>query len=899
MSELTLNLSDYKSSGVYFVEIDNSIVQGSVNSALRLAIGYNEQGPFNRPVYVSSTADCDELLGDIDLKLERRGCYTNRNIRTMVSVAPVYALNILPVDTSSSSNKDKSGYSAVSFDTTAENKNGEIPFCEMYDRTKFWVTDADAMMNGVISDMDINDSDETSGALFAFGNVGTKDISLIVRKAENLTGYNVTFLDWYGSEDAIPYNWINPYDYVADYFVQVIAVNGNYTNYQTYANDSNWKTYFDANGLKKDALNKFLRLDAVTVIGNWIGCIIPDFYDKQGKCRSIDYLINKTTNKTGLQFGVNKTALETLFLKQDMTADASTLADGVYKPYFFLDVNGSGTPEEENAATVYHTIDMTGMNITKDTSHVNFMSYDIDITPYDADSTPATNYCMEMIYTTVDKTSKCTFTYTPDKADPFTPAVGDYVRAENGTLTRIIKKRVTLEQNSDGDTITQMIFTTISPVCTFDYKNVLRVNALFQDDKNIVNTPVQANETGEEGDQPYYVNMEDISDTDKDNDSVIPCGVEIHRSITSLYTNLKFIELKGLKITNRLRPGYNKDGMIDIEAGIEKIYSFLEDSGIRKGLLNNDIIDFRYIVDTMGGGLGGYDSSNNAFNGKKYLSELAADKGRCTALLNLPSMSDFAASTAPIFCDDYQAGSTKPAFNVEYIAKGGNMDHAYTSQCAEFELPVSSEEGAKYTAFFAPYLKYKHSSRTVLIPPAADVCNTFMSKYLGGNPYATIANKSGVLNNTDIIGVEYNFDKADRDALEPFGVNPIIERGNAIMIYGDRTAYQTVNSDFNFLHVRELLNTLEVRCKAVLDDYPFTYNNANTRAEIVSRLNPILSAMKDSGALAKYEIQMDELNNTQDIIDEKFGIVDIGVWVTPNMEKIITRITVNRGSTAD
>ena len=119
------------------------------------------------------------------------------------------------------------------------------------------------------------------------------------------------------------------------------------------------------------------------------------------------------------------------------------------------------------------------------------------------------------------------------------------------------------------------------------------------------------------------------------------------------------------------------------------------------------------------------------------------------------------------------------------------------------------------------------------------------------------------------------------------------------MIYGDRTAYQTVNSDFNYLHVRELLNTIEVRCKDVLDDYPFTYNNANTRAEIVTRLNPILAAMKDSGALAKYEIQMDELNNTQEIIDEKFGIVDIGVWVTPNMEKIITRITVNRGSAAD
>ena len=73
MSEVTLNLSDYKSSGVYFVEIDNSIAKGTnANAALRLAVGFNENGPFNRPVYLSSAAECNELLGDIDRKLERR-----------------------------------------------------------------------------------------------------------------------------------------------------------------------------------------------------------------------------------------------------------------------------------------------------------------------------------------------------------------------------------------------------------------------------------------------------------------------------------------------------------------------------------------------------------------------------------------------------------------------------------------------------------------------------------------------------------------------------------------------------------------------------------------------------------------------------------------------------------
>jgi hypothetical protein len=39
---------------------------------------------------------------------------------------------------------------------------------------------------------------------------------------------------------------------------------------------------------------------------------------------------------------------------------------------------------------------------------------------------------------------------------------------------------------------------------------------------------------------------------------------------------------------------------------------------------------------------------------------------------------------------------------------------------------------------------------------------------------------------------------------------------------------------------------------------------------------------------------MDESNNTAEIVDEGFAVVDIGVWITKGMEKIINRITVNK-----
>ena len=868
MSEVTLNLSDYKSSGVYFVEIDNSIAKGTnANAALRLAVGFNENGPFNRPVYLSSAAECNELLGDIDRKLERRGCYTNRNIRTMVAKAPVYALNLLSVDTTDKlENPDTVGFNAISFDASKKNIPGKTLFANMYDRTKFWVADSSVMMNAIASAPEVAAADIIHAPLFGFGNCGTKDISLIVRKAEGLMGYNVTFLDWFGSEDAIPYKWINPYDYVSDYFVQVIAVAGNYNNHSSFSTDSVWGAFFNTKGLKKEMVNKFLRLDSVNVLGNWTGCIIPEFYNKQGVCVSLDYMINRVANKTGLMFGVNSSALDLLVLK----ADTSTGSAGFYLDY-------DADLKEDKAAP--YAVDLAGISLkAEDASGVEFMSYSIDSAVI-ADSVytyPAT------IQNTYEAGKSCQFICSDASVSgKQLPSVGDFVRAADGTLTKIIKKQVSVEDSS-----TVYTYTTNAPI--FEHKTDTSVADPSVADPS-VNTDSPTDEGANINDGETTRANEETTSESTESRSVT---VEIHKSLVSLYDALKFISLPGLKISNRHRPGFDANGAMDIEAGVEKIYKMLEDSGIRKGLLNIETMDFRYIVDTMAGGLGASTAS------KKYLAELAMEKGSCTAIINLPSMSDFAKSNAPLFCDSYTPGvNQKPAFNVKYIAEGGNQDHSYNTPYELFSLPTE-EQGAKYAAYFSPYLKYAEGSRTILVPPAADVCNTFINKYLGGNSYVTIANTNGILSNSAIVGLEYDFDTTDRDALEPFGINPIITRNGVPMIYGDRTAYQIVNSDFNFLHVRELLNTIEYRCRAILNDYIFTYNNAATRAEIYSRLDPILRSMKDSGALAKYEMQIDEANNTKDVIDQKACIVDIGVWVTPNMEKIITRLKVNRGAEA-
>ena len=101
----------------------------------------------------------------------------------------------------------------------------------------------------------------------------------------------------------------------------------------------------------------------------------------------------------------------------------------------------------------------------------------------------------------------------------------------------------------------------------------------------------------------------------------------------------KLIQLNGLRIYNRHLPGFDSNGAVNIEEGVSKIYGMLLDTGILRGLTNPDMINYRYIVDTMANGL----QAN--MGGKQNLSSLAKKRGKCTAIINAPSIKQFSSST--------------------------------------------------------------------------------------------------------------------------------------------------------------------------------------------------------------------------------------------------------------
>jgi hypothetical protein len=78
MARIALDLSQFKSAGVYTVEIDNSERIIVTTQSLRLLPGFAAQGPFNTPVFIRSTRDLERFYGPIDSKLERKGSFFQR-----------------------------------------------------------------------------------------------------------------------------------------------------------------------------------------------------------------------------------------------------------------------------------------------------------------------------------------------------------------------------------------------------------------------------------------------------------------------------------------------------------------------------------------------------------------------------------------------------------------------------------------------------------------------------------------------------------------------------------------------------------------------------------------------------------------------------------------------------
>ncbi len=344
-------------------------------------------------------------------------------------------------------------------------------------------------------------------------------------------------------------------------------------------------------------------------------------------------------------------------------------------------------------------------------------------------------------------------------------------------------------------------------------------------------------------------------------------------AVDDYVTTYKAIALKGFKIRQDSMP----DGTEERQNRILNLVA--KGTNLFKALTDKEAISFRYLTDSFGLGL--------TELSKQQLVDLCGARLDVFGFLNMPSMRSFKNSTSPTFVND------EDVLQTSFIALGGDPESS-----PAFLYSFAEGSGTTTVGYFAPYVIINDNGRPTEFPPASFVATTYMRK-LNSNqtnitPW-TIA--AGVTNGvvTGIAGLEMNFDPEDIENLNGMHANPIVSKKNrGFVIETENTAQTLLRSALSFIHVREVLIELEKELAAMLLNYQWKYNTPEVRSEIKLKADSICERFVNRNGLFNFFNKIDEENNTSEIIDNQFGVLDTYVEPIKGMGIIVNNITVLR-----
>lgn len=943
---LSPQLLQFKSSGVYRLEFDKSQTANINVETLRLVVGTSRKGPYNTPVLIDTVETFNNVFGGIDKSLEKKGMFFHRSAIESLSRGPILALNL-----GSFEETDVASYQSLSTTGSVEGNTSvgdDDPkeYSNFFDTDKFWTPSDEATLQTI----GLNDN-----RVLNFVNIKQDSITIIARQAANVTEFNMSAEEWYGTGNVPEY--LDGKDRMSDYMLDIFVFKGEF-NAATMANDPIYKPYFGANGegLKVESLDAFANLRQVTLLAQYTGSILPGFKDLEGRNLYIESIVNAEARRTGLFCAVNEDAVlketgtEVDFVghKVDADEDFELLSHKVAQivsvghtlnTYGSTPLNNvvSGTTLTINEvpATV-QAVALTGVQVhggeylnadaTGEYAKVDGVGGWIEDNPAAAPTTVT----FSATSTVVDNANPYTLTVVgEDVSSAITTS--DFLASEGG----VFHTEVTNVTFNGSDTV----ITCDAPINETVYDNASVSSIDIYSTKYAVASghfvitceeAISASYAGIDDIDLYHVEANRVVSEEltgatithtpgSDNfavayTSVLPAGFvfpltvgmyvdsevgtriarieRIEKQIASgtglatfyVYTNIEpAFDNRYIKSFANSSSYYKTFVLPKASIKVKSITDYLGTlsggNGLYDALTDKDIIDFRYVVDTFAS----YDGANG-INKKQNLSLLAKDRENASAILNAPTVADFKLSSDPSFKDE------NGTFKTQYIPDGGRLDLNPTSL---YTLP-SIAEGANYAFYYAPGLVVNDNGKDLIVPPAAYVANNYIDKYTNALPWSIVAGpRRGVVSGANVKGVEYSFDKNDRDILEPFGINPIVfQRGVGLTILGNKTAQQSIKSALSSAHVREVLIYIQDGMADILKDYVFEFNNVQTRLEIKTLADSFMESVKQDGGVFEYRNIMDQTNNTNEVIDNNMGIIDTYVEPVKGLEIVVHRTTI-------
>jgi hypothetical protein len=206
-------------------------------------------------------------------------------------------------------------------------------------------------------------------------------------------------------------------------------------------------------------------------------------------------------------------------------------------------------------------------------------------------------------------------------------------------------------------------------------------------------------------------------------------------------------------------------------------------------------------------------------------------------------------------------------------------------------IPVTSNAAnfdTSYVATYWPWLKTidPNSGQQVWVPASTMVPGVYAFNDNVSYPWFAPAGISrGIM--TTVIQSERILTQGNRDTLYQGNVNPIATfPGSGIVVFGQKTL-QKKRSALDRVNVRRLLIELKNYISQVGDTFVFEQNDAITRNNFVSAINPYLSSVQQQQGLTAFKVIMDESNNPPSAIDQNQLIGQIYLKPTRTAEFIL------------
>ena len=172
------------------------------------------------------------------------------------------------------------------------------------------------------------------------------------------------------------------------------------------------------------------------------------------------------------------------------------------------------------------------------------------------------------------------------------------------------------------------------------------------------------------------------------------------------------------------------------------------------------------------------------------------------------------------------------------------------------------------------YMYDRYNDAYVWVPCNGDTAGCCVTADIEADPWFSPAGVNrGQIKNA--VKLAFNPKKSDRDTLYSAGVNPIVQSAaQGVILFGDKTLLAK-SSAFNRINVRRLFIVLEKAIATAAKFQLFEFNDAFTRAQFRSLVEPFLRDVQGRRGVYDFRVVCDETNNTGQVIDANEFRADI------------------------